>query len=198
MADIFDLADTWNDGATTFTAIKMDVTDTASAAGSKLLDLQIGSTPIFEVLKNRSFNLYNTYTDASNYERLRIGAASNIFEIFAEAAGTGTRRNISIYGQSVILDGPSDSAYLLRRAGATQIAAGSAGPRFFMPPYPGSTIVDIGLAAFPFRDIFLRPSSSLTPVANGDLVIEATNNTTLAFKLKGSDGTVRSGTVALS
>lgn len=44
----------------------------------------------------------------------------------------------------------------------------------------------------------LRPSSSRTPSSNGDLSIEATNNTTLTFKLKGSDGTVRSGTVTLS
>jgi len=42
------------------------------------------------------------------------------------------------------------------------------------------------------------PSSSETPAANGDLTVEATNNTTLTFKLKGTDGTVRSGTLALS
>lgn len=42
------------------------------------------------------------------------------------------------------------------------------------------------------------PGSSVTPVDNGDVVIEATSNTTLTFKLKGSDGTVRSGTVTLS
>lgn len=45
MADfyIYDLTDEWDDGGTTWTAIKMDVTDTASAAGSLLLDLQVGS-----------------------------------------------------------------------------------------------------------------------------------------------------------
>lgn len=42
------------------------------------------------------------------------------------------------------------------------------------------------------------PGSSVTPIDNGDVVIEATNNTTLTFKLKGSDGTVRSGTIALA
>ena len=36
------LTDTWNAGATTFRAIKMNVTDTASAAGSLLMDLQVG------------------------------------------------------------------------------------------------------------------------------------------------------------
>lgn len=52
MADIFDMADTWNDAGTTFTAIKMDVTDTASASDSLLLDLQVGGATKFKVDKN--------------------------------------------------------------------------------------------------------------------------------------------------
>lgn len=51
MADIFALTDTWNDGATAFTAIKMDVADNASAAGSKLLDLLIAGASKFSVSK---------------------------------------------------------------------------------------------------------------------------------------------------
>ena len=42
------------------------------------------------------------------------------------------------------------------------------------------------------------PGNSVTPVDNGDVVIEATDNTTLTFKLKGSDSTVRSGTITLA
>lgn len=52
MADIFDMADTWNNGATTFTAIKMNVTDTASAAASMLADLQVGGASMFSVRKD--------------------------------------------------------------------------------------------------------------------------------------------------
>ena len=44
----------------------------------------------------------------------------------------------------------------------------------------------------------LRPGSSRTPANNGDLSIEATSNTSLTFKYKGSDGTVRSGSLTLS
>jgi hypothetical protein len=51
MSYIYNLADTWGDGATTFTAIKMNVTDTASAAGSLLIDLQAGSASKFKVDK---------------------------------------------------------------------------------------------------------------------------------------------------
>jgi hypothetical protein len=35
-------------------------------------------------------------------------------------------------------------------------------------------------------------------VDNGDVVFEATNNTTFTVKLKGSDGTVRTGTITLA
>jgi hypothetical protein len=50
--NIFDLTDTWNAGGTTFTAIKMNVTDTASAAGSLLMDLQVGGVSRFSVRKD--------------------------------------------------------------------------------------------------------------------------------------------------
>ena len=54
-----------------------------------------------------------------------------------------------------------------------------------------------------FRDIKVRsvieqPPASITPASNGDLVVEATSNTTLTFKLKGTDGTVRTGTITLA
>lgn len=42
------------------------------------------------------------------------------------------------------------------------------------------------------------PGSSVAPVDNGDVVFELTNNTTLTVKAKGSDGTVRTATIALA
>ena len=185
MGNIYDFADTWNDGATTFAAIKVDVTDTASNASSLLMDLQVGSTSKFAVgangrvfikgansasaiiesttsfrtgaisigadiqcgpgvgagsaasfssgmglngictvsdnfigftsgslaqtldtllyrdaagslaLRNstnaQAFNIYNTYSDASNYERGYLKWLSGVFEIGTEPLGTGTK-----------------------------------------------------------------------------------------------------------
>jgi len=48
------------------------------------------------------------------------------------------------------------------------------------------------------KDIVQTPSSTVTPASNGELMVEATNDTTLTFKYKGSDGVVRSGTITLS
>jgi hypothetical protein len=46
---IYDLTDTWNNSGNVFDAIKMDVTNTASASGSKLLNLQVGGVEKFTV-----------------------------------------------------------------------------------------------------------------------------------------------------
>ena len=69
---------TWTNSLTTYTGIKLNATDTASAAGSLLMDLQVGGASRFKVDKNgaltiRSFNgvgtltlLYNSNTPALN------------------------------------------------------------------------------------------------------------------------------------
>lgn len=50
--NIYEMADTWNDVNTTYTAIKMNVTDTTSSSGSMLIDLQVGSSSKFKVVKD--------------------------------------------------------------------------------------------------------------------------------------------------
>jgi hypothetical protein len=42
--------------------------------------------------------IYGTYTDASNYERLALRTAAGDYTIAAEAAGTGTQRNLVLSG----------------------------------------------------------------------------------------------------
>ncbi len=48
---IYALVDTWNSAGTVFTGIGLNVTDTASAAGSLLMDLRVGGTSRFSVSK---------------------------------------------------------------------------------------------------------------------------------------------------
>lgn len=45
-APALDITQTWNDGTEAFTGWKLNVTDTASAAASKLLDLQVGGSSV--------------------------------------------------------------------------------------------------------------------------------------------------------
>ena len=63
MANIYDMTDTWNDGSTAFTAIKMNVTDTASDAGSLLLDLKVGGVTKASIDKNGNLTATLTAID---------------------------------------------------------------------------------------------------------------------------------------
>lgn len=81
------------------------------------------------------------------------------------------------------IEGDTDANLLFIDAGTDRVGIGEA-----LPDYKLDVNGAIGFA----------PGSSVTPVDNGDVVIEATNNTTLTFKLKGSDGTVRTGDITLS
>jgi hypothetical protein len=51
----------WNDASTAFTGLKLNVTDTASAAGSNLLDLQVGGTSRFRIESGNQRVLANGY-----------------------------------------------------------------------------------------------------------------------------------------
>ena len=73
MANIYDMVDTWNAGATTFTAIKMNVTDTASAAGSALMDLQLAGTTVLRLQKNGVLQFGGT---TSSFPGLRASGAN--------------------------------------------------------------------------------------------------------------------------
>lgn len=76
---IYNMADTWNAGSTTFDAIKMDVTDTASASGSRLLNLLVAGTSKIVGRKDGrlsalSFALGNTDADSPDLFLVREAA----------------------------------------------------------------------------------------------------------------------------
>lgn len=58
------IAQTWNSGGVTFTAAKVNITDTASASASKLLDLQVASTSKFFVAKSGNASVGGTALSA--------------------------------------------------------------------------------------------------------------------------------------
>lgn len=64
MSYIYNLTDTWNAGGTTFAGIKMAVTNTASSASSKLLDLSVSgaTTASFAVDKSGNLSLNGSIT----------------------------------------------------------------------------------------------------------------------------------------
>ena len=195
MADIFNLQDTWDDAETVFNGIKLNVTDTASHADSKLLDLQVGGASKFSVASNgitdavgyttpnyfatalgsnlptymdrlairmaagvelgwtagttafttrdlslwrdapntlaqrngvnaQTYNIYNAYTDATNYERAHIGwnDTADTFVIGTEAGGTGANRRTQlgsgVNGSILLYDYPDNTGMVFNQGGS--------------------------------------------------------------------------------
>lgn len=85
MSDIFNMADTWNAGGTTFTAILMNVTDTASDAASLLMDLKRDGTSVFAFGKTGSLSLGDS-TAASVSLASRLSGANDPALIFSNGS----------------------------------------------------------------------------------------------------------------
>jgi len=64
---------------------------TAAAGSPGTVNLRRDTNP-------QTLNIYNAYTDASNYERGVVKWDANTFKITTEAAGTGSSRNLSLNG----------------------------------------------------------------------------------------------------
>lgn len=69
---------TWNSGGTTFTGLKLNVTDSASSASSLLMDLQVGSSAIFSFRKD-------------GYLGSAFTVGAEFLELFATSAAALTR-----------------------------------------------------------------------------------------------------------
>jgi hypothetical protein len=130
----------------------------------------------------QTLRVYNTFTDAANYERAYVGWGGNTLMIGTEAAGTGFARSITLFTTS-----PS-GIFLNSNGNAIQCAGTLTpnGPR------------DLGVQAAKWRDIFLNPSASITLTTNNTLTFEATSNTSLTIKYRGSDGVTRANVLTLS
>jgi hypothetical protein len=103
-----DLAQYQNSAGTVMTRIESDgsinasgnITATGSIAvggqtGGAILEADAANTLAQRNGTNaQAFNIYNTYSDASNYERLKIGWYGNDAIIGTEKAGTGSARTL--------------------------------------------------------------------------------------------------------
>lgn len=76
MANIYDMNDTWNNVATTFTAIKMDVTDDASNAGSLLLDLKVNGVTQASINKFGGLTVTTADINGGTIDNAVIGGAT--------------------------------------------------------------------------------------------------------------------------
>jgi hypothetical protein len=99
MANIYDMVDTWNNGSTTFTSIKMNVADINSANDSLLIDLQVDSNSKFNVDKDGNIVLVGTVdgrdiaADGSKLDNIAPNATENTVESIQDIVGAMTTLN---------------------------------------------------------------------------------------------------------
>jgi hypothetical protein len=149
MAYIYDLSDTWNASGTTFFGIKMNVTNTASASGSKLLSLQVASAEYFGVDKSGNVRIGNggdlaissatggddtvLYNDAENFfvavngtTQLHVSSAGN-FGVGNTSPGTkfDVTGNVRLSGANPVIELNTGGPQLyVPAAGTLAIASG--------------------------------------------------------------------------
>jgi hypothetical protein len=104
-------------------------------------------------------------------------------------------------GSGTMLNSPSTSGITFQVAGSNKWSLPNTGHLLAA----ADNTYDIGASGanrprnvYVGTNVISRPAASITPANNGEFVVEATSNTTLTFKLKGTDGTVRSGTITLA
>src|SRR5439155_25147477 len=67
------------------------------ANGQGFYDTAANTTELYNSTSAQTFRIYNTRTDASNYERFEIKWASNECQVSTGKAGTGTARVLDVY-----------------------------------------------------------------------------------------------------
>lgn len=225
-APVLDLSQTWNASGVAFTALRVNVTNTSSAAQSPLLDLQVNGSSRFSVWRNdqvrlfgkylawfttegfetsaavngaaparfccqstggeagirasgnvvevmgatatnpQTFNIYNTFTSATNHERGFLRWSSNVFQIGTEkGSGGGTARALEF-----------------QTDGTTQLTLDTSGHLF--PPSSNSR--DIGSSSLRFRWGYFFTGIALGNTStgigsSGDGLIQLRNNNNSSF-----------------
>lgn len=79
-APVLNLAQTWNASGVTFTGLKFNVTDSTSASGSILLDLQVGTATKFRVDKSGNVGLFAS-------SALRLGSSTVNWQLTLATTG---------------------------------------------------------------------------------------------------------------
>ena len=102
-------------GGATIGSNALAVTGTVSIDGAVLVGEAANVLAQRNSTSAQTFHVYNTYTNASNYERASLSWATNIFTINAGSAlGTGTSRDLYLLGGGTSLNVTSTSINMFR------------------------------------------------------------------------------------
>ena len=193
-APILNLSQTWNNAATTFTGLKLNVTDTASAADSKLLNLQRTGTSIFSITGGTAPALEFKHTlSAKNLAILPqsagqtlIQAGSNQYAFLVRDTELSLKSDVSITFRTGQVHNTSADVGLARdSAGVVKVTNGSTGTGYLklVPTTVGALTAAATVGAG--TKAFVTDSTSTLSSHHGQVVVGGGSNFVPVF----SDGT---------
>jgi len=181
---VLNLTQTWNDGAVTFTGLKFNATDTASASGSLLLDLQVGGTSQFNLSK-AGLGVFKGKVASS------FGYSYGNPQFYDASIGTGVGFQIKDSAEAVIYAG--GSAILAASSNATGVRLQSTSPLCWSSTSHALNAPDTFLTRATTATLQLGAADAAAPVAQTfkvQGVVAGTTNTAGAnFTIQGSQGT---------
>ncbi|MEQ1828529.1 MAG: hypothetical protein ABL921_21380 [Pirellula sp.] len=159
-----------------------------------------GTTSAFPAIKRSGTQIHTRLADDTGWASLQTGpvtyngnmtVGTGVNAVW-NTAGTGTFR-FEAWGPTGAVDWMV--AYTQSTGGKFLNLRPSGGASAFSVSDTGA-ITASGLTTL--TNLLLSPSASINPGVNGQLVVEATSNTQLTLKLKGTDGVVRTNTLTLA
>jgi hypothetical protein len=222
---LLNLSGTWNTTGVA-KGILLNITDTASSSSSLLADFQVGGTSQYQFSKNPAAGANTpgikigglaTGFSSANSSLYAIVNGTAIMSFITSSGPAATQYSFTSSVSSAGAD-----AFLYRDGAANTIAQrngtnaqttriygtytdASNGRRLDITSTTGGiftlTATGNGTGAsgnlLKLTQPILLPSSSVTLATNGDLAFEATSNSVITIRYRGSDGTTRSATIAL-
>ncbi|UYE95744.1 hypothetical protein HAAEEKHM_00024 [Sinorhizobium phage AP-16-3] len=166
------------------------------ANDSVRLDLRINGKHYFGPARQL---IANTASLTIGSEPFTLDASTQLGAVFAQTqTGTATLGAYST-GYLASRSGPSGRrgvGWVGKQTGASSQNMGFA--IVLNAGTGGSDVFVDGFIVNHDKSISHYPPASVTPTVNGEMTIQLTSNTSLTFKVKGSDGVVRSGSVTLA
>jgi len=181
----------WNNAATTFTGLKLNVTNTASAAGSKLLDLQVGGTSAVQVTDNKiqySSSVVALYTGTGAGGSVDIAGVGSLdtvpLRVFYNLITIANRAKVGFTTGTSINTGV-DVALSRDSAGVLAITDGSTGTGYLklIPTTVGALTAAATVGAG--TKAFVTDATNTLASHHGDVVAGGGSNFTPVY----SDGT---------
>ncbi len=179
-----------------------------------------GVTAAFPAIKRSGATLQLRLADDSGFASLSAGNLTTSGTLFANSIGSNpasvspinihnnagggiNNHDVSLAGRYIVISGRTGIDLQDTNSANNPVYIGGRTASFPMFRRSGANLLfrngaDTGYTDIEVRNVIQSPPASVTPASNGDLLFEATSNTSVTIKMRGTDGVVRSAVLTLA